>query len=87
MTKKIIFLALLRPAPCCYCCARRGAAANENPADRIPRWLAPLPLTQAASKRSGRVCASLATWRGRTLSLSIDRRRENSIASPRSRLN
>ena len=41
----------------------------------------PLPLTRPASRHSGRVCASLATWRGKTLSLSSDMRRESSIAS------
>ena len=44
--------------------------------------LPPLPLSRPASRHSGRVCASLATWRGKTLSLSGDMQRENPIASP-----
>ena len=70
---------------CCKCFRRPGAAANENPPDRIPNWLPPFPLSRPASRHSGRVCASLDTWRGKTLSLSGDLQRENSIASPRSR--
>ena len=42
----------------------------------------PLPLSRLAPRHSGRVCASLVTWRGKTLSLSFDMRRENSTASP-----
>ena len=39
----------------------------------------------ARIEASGRVCASLATSRGKTLSLSIDMQRESSIASLRLR--
>ena len=84
MKKKITVLALCAML-FALCVFRRGAAANENPADRIPSVLPPLPLSRPASRHSGRVCASLGTWRGKTLSLSIDMQRENSIASPRLR--
>ena len=63
-----------------------GAAAKENPPDRIPKCGLPF-LSRPAPRHSGRVCVSLATWRGKTLSLSGDMPRENSIAYPRSRPN
>src|SRR4029453_15506848 len=46
-----------------------------------------MPLTWSASRHSGRDCESLGTWRGRTSALSGDTRRENRIASLRSRPN
>ena len=45
MTRKISFLALLRNALCCYCPIRRGAAANENSAHRIPDWCLSFPVS------------------------------------------
>ena len=51
----------------------RGAAAErKSPRIGISKASAPLPLTRAASRHSGRVCASLATSREKTLSLSGD---------------
>ena len=48
-------------------------------------WLfRPSLLSWLATRHSDKVCASLGTWRERTLSLSGDLRRENSIASRRS---
>ena len=41
---------------------------------------------RCAARHSGRDCASLAMSKGKTLSLSGDIMRENSIASPRSRM-
>ena len=38
---------------------------------------ATLTVNRPASRLSGRVCASLGTWRGKTLSLSGDLQREN----------
>ena len=63
------------------CGVGRGAAANENPPDRIPNWCLRFPLPRPAPRHSARVCASLGMWRGKTLSLSGDLQRENSIAS------
>ena len=58
----------------------RGAAAGENLSDRITYLVLAFPLTRPATRHSGKVCASLVTWKGKTLSLSIDLRRGNSIA-------
>ena len=44
-------------------------------------------VNRPAPPLSARACANLGTWRGKTLSLSGDLQRENSIASPRSRQN
>ena len=63
-------------------CGAAGAQPTKVPGSHTS-VLPPLPLTRPASRRSGRGCASLATWRGRTLSLSCDLRRESRIASPR----
>ena len=41
----------------------------------------PLPPSRPASRHSAKVCASLGTWRAKTLSLSGDLQTENSIAS------
>ena len=74
-----------------WCCLllrdSQGAAAEESPPDRIPICCLRFQLTRTASRHSGRVCASLGTWRGITLSLSIDMRMENSIAFPSLRPN
>ena len=84
MNRKITCLLLFAP-----CSLRFALSAEAQQPTKIPRigYLtgASLPLTRPASRHSGRVCASLGTWRGKTLSLSSDMRRENSIASPRSR--
>ena len=49
--------------------------AEAQQPTKIPRigYLigSPLPVTRPATRHSGRVCASLATWRGKTLSLSM----------------
>ena len=63
---------------------RRGAAANENPADRIPNCTS-LSAIAARIEASGRVCGNSGMWRGKTSSLSIDLQRENWIVFPRSR--
>ena len=59
--------------------------AEAQQPTKIPRIgylvVPPLPI-RAATRHSGRVCASLVTWRGKTLSLSGDMRRENPIAVP-----
>ena len=39
--------------------------------------MSPLPLTRPGTRHSGRACASLVTWKGKTLSLSIDPLRGN----------
>ena len=67
--------------------ASLAEAQQPTKVPRIGYLTARLPFRQshAASRHSGRVCASLATWRGKTLSLSGDMQRENSIASPRLR--
>ena len=61
-----------------------GAAANENPTDRVSNCYAPLPLTRPAPTLYARVCVSLGTWREKTSSLIGDLQREKRIASPRS---
>ena len=82
--KKTFFGLRLPPCLCALLFSRGAAAANESPADRIPN--APsLSAIRPASRHSGRVCASLGTWRGKTLSLSGDMQRESSIVSPRLR--
>ena len=40
----------------------------------------PLPLSRPVPRHSGKVCASLGMWKGKTSSLSVDTRRENSTA-------
>ena len=54
--------------------------------EKVPRigflMLSRLPLSPTASRRSVKDCASLATWRGKTLSLSGDMQRENSDRLP-----
>ena len=63
-----------------------GQAQQPTKVPRIGYLIATSPSVYSARiEASGRVCASLGTWRGKTLSLSGDMRRENSIASPRSR--
>ena len=63
--------------------------AEAQQPKKVPRIgylvVPPLRLTRLAAKRSARVCASLGTWRGKTLSLSGDLLRENPIACPRLR--
>ena len=65
-----------------------GMAVAQQPT-KIPRigylGAASASVARLASRRSAKGCASLGTWRGKTLSLSIDLQRENSIASPRLR--
>ena len=57
------------------------SSAQAQQPKKIPRiglsTLPPLPLSRPASRHSGRVCASLGTWRGKILSLSIDLQRKN----------
>ena len=65
-----------------------AAMAQAQQPTKVPRigylkLQPPFPLSRPASRHSARVCASLATWRGKTLSLSGDLQRENSIASRR----
>ena len=60
----------------------RGAAASENPPYRTSTLPTPLPLTRSASRRSGWVCASLGTWRQKTLSLSIAMQRRKIALLP-----
>ena len=52
---------------------------------KVPRigWLGASPplLSRPAPRHSGRACASLVMWRGKTLSLSVDMRRENPIGA------
>ena len=43
------------------------------------------PVLAARYETFRKACTTLGTWRGKTLSLSLDMRRENKIASPRSR--
>ena len=50
----------------------RGAAAGESPAHRILIYCLSLPLYLVASIHFGKGCASLGTWREKTLSLSGD---------------
>ncbi len=63
-----------------------GARAEAQQPAKIPRIgfsKCCLPsATAARTRHSGRVCASLGTWRGKTLSLSVDPRREKPIALP-----
>jgi hypothetical protein len=62
-----------------------GVTAEAQQAKKVPRigyLIAPppfLPLSRPASTHSARVCVSLVTWTGKTLSLSIDMQKENSI--------
>ena len=55
--------------------------AEAQQPTKIPRigYLGGVPCryTRTASRHSGRVCASLGTWREKTLSLSTDMPREN----------
>ena len=53
------------------CSGRRGAADTKVP--RIGYLTGATPdANRPASRRSARACASLVTWRGKILSLSID---------------
>ena len=67
------------------CTLPSAEAQQPTKVPRIGYLRCPLALNRPVSRHSGRVCASLVTWRGKTLSLSIDMQRENSIASPRLR--
>ena len=53
-----------------------GVTAEAQQPKKVPRIgymsVPPLPLSRPESRRFGRVCASLGTWREKTLSLSID---------------
>ena len=64
-----------------------GVIAEAQQPAKIPRIgylaLGSLPVTHSAPRHSGKVCASLGTWRGKISSLSIDTQRENSIVSLR----
>ena len=65
-------------------------AEAQQPAKipRIANLIGAPPAAAAARIEAFRqVCASLDTWRGRTVSVSCDLLRENLIASPRSRPN
>ena len=83
MKSKIILLSADAPCSFLLCPCAEAQQPAESPADRIPNWSLPFHCTRPASRHSGRVCASLGTWRGKTLSLSGDMLRENSIAFPR----
>jgi hypothetical protein len=52
--------------------------AHAQQPEKVPR----IGYLTFAQRHSGRVCAGLGTSRAKTLSLSGDRQRENSIASP-----
>ena len=59
--------------------------AEAQQPKKVPRigYLSVLPFpTRPHRRHSGKVCASLGTWRGKTLSLSIDMQRENSDRLP-----
>ena len=62
------------------CVSRSGAAAEESPADRISIESRIRLLSPPVSRHSGKVCASLATSREKTSSLSTDMRRESRAA-------
>jgi len=67
-----------------------AAPAEAQQPAKVPRigfQVPPFPLALAASRDSGRVCATSGTLRGKTLPLSGDLERENAIVSPRSRPN
>ena len=80
VVKPIFDLRLLIYGLCAMLFALSFPAEAQQP-KKVPRigYLAatPLPLNRPAPKPSGRVCASLGTWREKTLSLSIDWPREN----------
>jgi hypothetical protein len=63
--------------------------AEAQQTKKVPRigWLTGATLSSNALRTEAfaRACATLATSRGKTLSLSIDRQKAKSIASPRSR--
>ena len=69
-------------------CGARAEAQQPTKVPRIGYLSATSPSTyRPASRHSDRVCATLATWREKTLSLSVDMQRENLIGCPRWRPN
>ena len=58
-----------------------GITAEAQQPEQVPRigYLTGLPLLlgRPASRHSGKVCASLGMWRGKTLLLSIDMQSKN----------
>ena len=85
MKKKITVLTLCAML-LALCSSAEAQQATKIPQDWLSNWCHALTAKRRASRRFAKDCASLATWRGKTLSLSGDMRRENSIVYPRSRL-
>ena len=65
-----------------------GVTAEAQQPKKVPRigFLAAIGSTTEREGDSGRVCASLGTWRGKTSSLSGDMRRESRTPRLHSRL-
>jgi hypothetical protein len=81
MSKKVIRLAL---SAVLFALCFPAEAQQPTKVPRIGR-LGGGSLSSSRIDAFRRLCASLDTWRGKTLSLSGDLLRKNSIASPRSR--